>query len=168
MTNSSELAKLYSSDDSRLCSNTSGNYDFHRFVFEIPSCVTHIWMLHEGYGNGTEVAGHALYVWNGTAWEIPPVASIDSSGPPDHELTGELTGNFSKYIHNGTLNLLATATYTNGTLCTDYVRVGTTCPVGGEVLPIGKVSILAPWLGLAAFLAITMVVVVLFQRRRVA
>jgi hypothetical protein len=41
-------------------------------------------------------------------------------------------------------------------------------PVGGEVYPVNRVAILAPWLGLAAFLAIAMVVVVLFKRRRVA
>jgi len=40
--------------------------------------------------------------------------------------------------------------------------------VGGIVEPVDKIGILAPWLGLAAFLAIAMVVVVLFKRRRVA
>ena len=122
-------------------------------------------MLHEGYGTG----GHALFVWNGSAWEEPPVASTPLSGPPDQELTGELTSGFSDYIQDSELNLLAIANSTVGaTMCTDYVRVGITCPVGGEVLPIDKVSILAPWLGLAAFMAAAIAVILFVRRRRVA
>ena len=41
-------------------------------------------------------------------------------------------------------------------------------PVGGDVSPISRLAVIAPWLGLAAFLAIAMVVVVLFMRRRLA
>ena len=40
--------------------------------------------------------------------------------------------------------------------------------VGGIVEPVDKIGILAPWLGLAAFLAVAVAVVVLFKRRRVA
>jgi hypothetical protein len=166
ITNPTELAKLYISDESRNCSSEASMYNFHRFVFEIPSCVTHISMLHEGYGTG----GHALFVWNGSAWEEPPVASTPLSGPPDRTLTGELTSGFSDYIQDGELNLLAIANNSTevSIMCTDYVRVGITCPVGGEVLPIDKVSILAPWLGLAAFLAAAIAVVLFVKRRRVA
>ena len=122
-------------------------------------------MLHEGYG----VGGHALYVWNGSAWE--PVQSTVLSGPPDRTLTGELTGNFSNYIQNGVLNLLAIASAMDDQgedMCTDYVRVGITCPVGGEVLPIDKVSILAPWLGLGTLMAVATAVLVIMKRRRAA
>ena len=166
ITNPTELAKLYSSDDARLCNSSEGNYNFHRFVFEIPSCITHISMLHEGYGNGTD--GHALHVWNGSGWGLP-VASTSSGPPPDRELTGELTGNFSNYIQNGELNLLAITITVGDEICTDYVRVEySPCAVGGEVLPIDKASILAPWLGLAAFLAVAMAVLVIMKRRRLA
>jgi hypothetical protein len=167
VTDSGELAKLDSSDDSRLCYSTDF-YDLHRFVFAVPSCVTHISMLHEGYGN--ETGGHALYVWNGTSWEKPPVDSTTSSGPPDQTLTGELTSDFSKYVQNGELNLLAIASaMVDDTMCTDYIRVEyTPCAVGGEVLPIDKVSIIAPWLALGAIMAVATAVAVLLKRRRVA
>jgi hypothetical protein len=124
-------------------------------------------MLHEGYGNGTETGGHALYVWNGSAWEI--VASTALNGPPDRTLTGELTSGFSNYVHNGELNLLAIASDMSDGICTDYVRVEySPCSVGGEVLPIDKVSIIAPWLALGTLMAFAMAVAVLLKRRRVA
>jgi len=124
-------------------------------------------MLHEGYGNGTETGGHALHVWNGSGWE--DVDSTDSGPPPDPILTGELTSDFSNYIQNGELNLLAIANSTAYEICTDYVRVGyTPCAVGGEVLPIDQVSILAPWLALGTLMAVAMAVLVILKRRRLA
>ncbi len=41
-------------------------------------------------------------------------------------------------------------------------------PVGGDVYPVSMPDILAPWLGLVALMAVAMVVVVLFKRRRLA
>jgi len=124
-------------------------------------------MLHEGYGNGTGGGGHALRVWNGSDWE--DVASTDSVPPPDPILTGERTSGFANYIHNGELNLLAITINTGDEICTDYVRVGyTPCAVGGEVLPIDKVSILAPWLALGTLMAVAMAVLVIMKRRRLA
>jgi hypothetical protein len=41
-------------------------------------------------------------------------------------------------------------------------------PVGGDVYPVSMLDILAPWLGLVALMAVAMVVVVLFKRRRLA
>jgi len=100
-------------------------------------------------------------------WE--PVASTVEGPPPDRELTGELTGNFSNYIQNGELNLLAITINSGDEICTDYVRVGyTPCAVGGEVLPIDKVSILAPWLALGTLMAVAMAVLVIMKRRRLA
>ena len=40
--------------------------------------------------------------------------------------------------------------------------------VGGTVEPVDKISILAPWLALAAFIVVAMAVILLFKRRRVA
>jgi predicted outer membrane repeat protein len=40
--------------------------------------------------------------------------------------------------------------------------------VGGTIEPVDKISILAPWLGLAALIVVAMAIVVLFKRRHVA
>ncbi len=41
-------------------------------------------------------------------------------------------------------------------------------PVGGDVYPVSMLDILAPWLGLAAFIVVAMAVVLFVKRRRVA
>ena len=41
-------------------------------------------------------------------------------------------------------------------------------PVGGEVYPVNRVAILAPWIGLAALMAVALAVAVLIKRKRVA
>ncbi len=41
-------------------------------------------------------------------------------------------------------------------------------PVGGEVYPVNRVAILAPWLGLVVLISIALAVVVIMKRRRLA
>jgi hypothetical protein len=39
-------------------------------------------------------------------------------------------------------------------------------PIGGVVEPVDRLQILAPWLGLAAFIVLSMSVIVIMQRKR--
>ena len=41
-------------------------------------------------------------------------------------------------------------------------------PVGGDVYPVSMLDILAPWLGMAALMAVAIAVVLFVKRRRVA
>jgi hypothetical protein len=59
-------------------------------------------------------------------------------------------------------------TYNSGGDDAFVAKVCYTVPVGGIIEPVDLLQILAPWLGLAAFIVVAMAAIVLFQRRRVA
>jgi hypothetical protein len=57
-------------------------------------------------------------------------------------------------------------TYNGGGTDAFVAKVCYTMPVGGVVEPVDRLQILAPWLGLAAFIVLAMSVIVITQRKR--
>jgi len=102
-------------------------YAAHRFNFSViwdPSDVNKINVTWNGRGYNNAGNGAQLYIWNGTAYEQPPLATTNSGDWV--YLTGEKTSSISDYINGGNVTVLVVQN-TSGSISrsrirTDYVR----------------------------------------------
>jgi len=92
----------------------------------------------------TASGGTAPYTFAKTAGTLPPGLTLDPNG----QLHGTPTA-------AGTFNFTITATDANGNTGsqTYTLKIVQLAPVGGYLVPVNRLALLAPWLGLAAALA---------------
>ena len=104
-------------------------YAAHRFNLSIDdneeNFITKINVTWKGRGYNNAGNGAQLYIWNGTAYEQPPLATTNSGDWV--YLTGEKTSNIGNYINGGNVTVLVVQN-TSGSISrsrirTDYVRV---------------------------------------------
>ncbi|MFC1980123.1 SBBP repeat-containing protein, partial [Chloroflexota bacterium] len=88
--------------------------------------------------------------------------AVDGSGCA--YVTGDTASNQATFPETVGPNL----THNGGDDDAFVAKVCYTMPVGGIVEPVDKIGILAPWLGLAALMAVTVAVGVLIKRKRTA
>ena len=104
-------------------------YAAHRFNFSIDDneedFITTINVTWNGRGYNNAGNGAQIYIWNGTAYEQPPLATTNSGDWV--YLTGEKTSNIGNYINGGNVTVLVVQN-TSGSISrsrirTDYVKL---------------------------------------------
>jgi hypothetical protein len=102
----------------------------------------------------TASGGTAPYTFAVTAGTLPPGLTLEATG----QLHGTPTA-------AGTFNFTVTAIDANGCTGSQAYALTIARPVGGYLVPMSRVELLAPWLGLAALLVVAVAVVVAIRRR---